>query len=423
MVALNIKLKLFWMSCLCDGTAVGMFNVAFYWLAVKNYGVFGFALTSLGYAIANLTFILLGGIATDRFNKQRLLQLSQVLFITVAIPLTIICAIKTPTLWFLVLISILNGFIAAFNSPSRYTIYAGLGKVLEVNQMEQIFGFAGSLGAVIGSLLASVILPIDSFIISNHEGSLAFALYIFGMIPMIFLIPKEIISLKPFDQIQKARSTPMNIYLQFKNAFNYINSIKKIQFLIIILFCVLILGQSFTQNIAIFAHTKPVFLDSSKLFSHVFAALGAGTFFGALIGIFLAESNLKNPTMFVYMIFLLCISAIISLLTSHYWVAIFAIMFVGLFATLCINLLMGVIQSLSREDMGGRVSSFTGLFVSLCNVTAGMLGLLIYWLAKYMNGEYEALMSIEMALFGMLATLAIFFFIAIKKAQFGSFKN
>lgn len=420
MVALNIKIKLFWVSCLCYGTAIGINIVAFYWLAVKNYGVLGFALTSSGYAIAQLTFILLGGVATDRFNKQRLLQLSQVLYILVAIPLTVVCAIETPALWFLVLISISNGLIAAFNSPSRYTIVADLGKAHEVNQMEQIFSFAGSLGAVLGSLLASVILPIDFFIITNNQGSLAFTLYICGMIPMIFLIPKEIVSLNPIDQIQKTRFTPANIYLQFKNAFNYINSIKEIRFLIIILLCVLILGSSFAQNIAIFAHTKPVFLQSSKLFSHVFAALGAGTFLGALLGIFLAESDKKNPSMFVYLIFCLCISAISALLTNHFWVAIFSIMFVGLFGTLCINLLMGVVQSLSKKDMGGRVSSFMGLLIGLCNVTAGMLGLVIHWLAPYTNGEYEALMSIEMVLFGLLATLAIFLFITIKKAQFGS---
>jgi len=420
MIALNIKIKLFWASYLCNATAFGMNIVAFYWLVVKNYGVLGFALTSTGYGIAQLTFIILGGVATDRFNKQRLLQLCQALFIFAAIPFTIICAIKTPTLWFLVLISILSGLIAAFYSPSKYTFVARLGKVHEVNQMEQIFSFAGSLGIVLGSLLASVILPIDSFIISNNQGALAFAIYICGMIPMLFLIPKEINSLNPVDQIQKTKFTPTNIYLQFKNAFDYIRSIKKIRFLIIILLCVLILGTSFAQNITIFAHTKPIFLHSSKLFSHVFAALGTGTFLGALLGVFIAESNKKNPSIFVYLIFGLCISAIIALLTSNFWVAIISVIFVGLFSTLCINLLMGVIESLSHRDMGGRVSSFMGLLIGLCNVTAGMLGLVIHWLSKLMNGEYEALMSIEIVLFSMLATSAVFFFIIIKKTRFGS---
>lgn len=420
MVALNTKIKLFWASYLCDATAIGIYNVAFYWLAVKNYGVLGFALISTGYGVAQLTFIILGGVATDRFNKQRLLQLCQILFILVGITLTTICAIKTPALWFLVLISILNGLIAAFNSPSKYTIVAGLGKVREVNQMEQIFSFAGSLGAVFGSLLASVVLPIDSVIIPNNQGILAFALYIVGMIPMIFLIPKEIISWNPIDQVPKIRFIPTNIYLQFKNAFNYIRSIKEIRFLIIILLCVLILGTSFAQNIAIFAHTKPIFLQSSRLFSHVFAALGTGTLFGALLGIFLTKSVKKNLSVFVYLIFCLCISVTIALVTSHFWVAIISIIFVGLFSTLCINLLMGLIQSLSQRDMGGRVSSFMGLLIGLCNVTAGMLGLLIHLLAKYMNSKYEALMSIEMVLFSMLATLAIFFFITIKNTRFRS---
>lgn len=418
MIPLNQKIKLFWAAYLCDGIAIGIYIVAFYWLAVKNYGVLGFALTSSGYAITQLTFILLGGVVTDRFDKRRLLQLSQVLFILVAIPLTIVCALQTPELWFLVLTASLNGFIAAFNSPNRYTIVAALGKAHEVNQMEQIFNFAGRLGAVLGSLLASVILPIDHFVIPNNQGSLAFAIYIFGMIPMIFLIPTIITALNPIDPIQKTRLTPTNIYLQFKNAFNYIISDKKIRFLIFILSCVYILGITFPQNIAIFAHSKPVFLQSSKLFSHVFAALGTGTFLGAIIGIFIAESDNKNPSKFVYLIFGLCISAIIALLTNHFWMAIFSIIFVGLFGTLCINLLMGIILSLSKRDMGGRVSSFIGLLTSLCNVTAGILGLLIHWLAKYMNGAYEALISIEMVLFSMLATSAIFFFIAIKKARF-----
>ena len=138
---------------------------------------------------------------------------------------------------------------------------------------------------------------------------------------------------------------------------------------------------------------------------------------GAFLGILVTKSGLKQASLFVYMIFGFCLSAIAALFMTQYWEIVAMILLAGLFTSLSTNLLKGLIQSQSEEDMRCRIGGFTQLLAGLSTTSAGLAGFAVDHLASQEPNAYMAYETVQLALIGLLAALTLLSLPSILKSH------
>ena len=81
----------------------------------------------LGYTLfasmfPSFLFSFLGGVVADRFNKYKVLLITQVVSMVQAILLTVLIFLKHYTVWEILALSVLLGIINAFDVPARQSL-------------------------------------------------------------------------------------------------------------------------------------------------------------------------------------------------------------------------------------------------------------------------------------------------------------
>jgi DHA3 family macrolide efflux protein-like MFS transporter len=403
----SFKLKLFWSAELTSSIALGVYMVAFNLLTVKTYGPFGISITTIGYAIPQTLLVLFGGFTSDNINKQTLYRICQILFILIGLTMFFACLKGLPPLWLLFLASTLSGMIAAFCSPAKTSLISDLVSESQVTSTQEFFYLATGLGWVLGSLLFSFLHIVEIPYIQNSTEVAAFLFYIFAMLPSIFLVPKGsnplLVSKFKKPLLDEFRASLMGI----KNSFLYLQSSSSLKILMWLLAIILILGMPFTILISIFAHDHPTLKPPEQFFSHIYTALSIGQVVGGFLGILIARPSLMRGTLFIYFIFGLCCSAVIALNTDQYWLILITVLLSSLFTTLCCNLLKGLIQSLSAENMRGRIAGLTQLMAGFSSASAGIAGFLVHYLSMDGAKDYSAYETVMQSMLMLLVVLAL----------------
>ncbi len=403
----SFKLKLFWSAELISSIALGVYMVAFNLLTVKTYGHLGISMITIGYAIPQTLLVLFGGFTSDTLNKQTLYRICQILFILVGLMLFFACLEGSPPLWLLFLASTLSGMIVAFCAPTKISLISSLVSESRVTSTQEFFYLATGLGWVLGSLLFSFLHIVEIPYIHNSTETTAFLFYVFAMLPSIFLVPKGSNPL----QVSKFKKPLLDEFkaslMGIKDSFLYLQSSSSIKILMWLLAIILILGMPFTILISIFAHYHPTLKPPEQFFSHIYAALSIGQVVGGLLGILIARPSLMRSTLFIYFIFGLCCSAVIALITDQYWLILITVFLSSLFTSVGCNLLKGLIQSLSTENMRGRIAGLTQLMAGFSSASAGIAGLIVHHLSKNGASDYSAYESVMLGMLILLGILAL----------------
>jgi len=364
-------------------------------------------MTTIGYAIPQTLLVLFGGLTSDNINKQSLYRICQVLYIVTGLALFFACLEGLPALWLLVLVSALGGLIAAFSGPNKTSLISDLVPEAKVTSTQEFFYLATGLGWVLGSLLFPYLQSSEIPYIHDSHESTAFLFYVIAMVPSIFLVPKGLnrlaVSKSGKSFLDKFEASLIDI----KNSFLYLRTSLDLRILMWLLAIVLVLGMPFTILISIFAHDHPTLQPPTQFFSHIYAVLSAGEVLGGLLGILITRSSPKRGTLFIYFIFGLCFSAVVALITREYWLILITILLSGLFTSLCSNLLKGLIQSQSSDDMRGRIAGLTQLMAGFSSVSAGIAGFAIHHLSKDGTKDYFAYENVLFIMLGLLAVLAL----------------
>jgi MFS family permease len=116
----NPNFRLFWSGNFLSNIGTWMQNVAQGWLVLLLTANSAFWLGVVGFAgsIPFLFVTLFGGVMADRVNKRRLLLVTQSLMMILAFLLAALAYFKVITVWEVTLISFLNGMALAMNQPS-----------------------------------------------------------------------------------------------------------------------------------------------------------------------------------------------------------------------------------------------------------------------------------------------------------------
>jgi len=291
------------------------------------------------------TFLLspFAGVITDRFNRYKVLLITQVFSLVQAFILAILALTGTIQMWHIVTLSIVLGCINAFDVPSRHSF------VIEMVEKKEDLGNAIALNSmmfngarIIGPSIAGLILA------TAGEG----ICFLINAVSYIFVIASLLMMhVKPREILEKEN----HLLKELKEGLDYTFGFAPIKHLILLLAVVSLMGTSYQVLMPVFA--KEVLHGGSQTFGFLMGAAGLGALLGA---IFLAsrESVLKLGRIIPAAAGLFGAGLIILSFIKVYPITLILMVLIGLGMMLHTASSNTILQTITEDDKRGRVMGF-----------------------------------------------------------------
>ncbi|MGH2413662.1 MAG: MFS transporter, partial [Microcystaceae cyanobacterium] len=293
--------------------------------------------------IPNFVLAPFGGIFVDRWNRHHILIVTQVLSMFQSLALAFLTLTGAIAVWQIILLSLFQGFINAFDAPARQAFVTelvekkeNLGNAIALNS--SIFNGARLVGpAIAGVLIASVGTGV-CFLIDG----LSYIAVIAGLLAM---------KLKP----RKIDQQTANVWQRLKEGFNYAFGFPPIRAILLLLALFSFMGMSYTVLVPIFA--QEILHGNAQTLGFLMSASGVGALIG---GIYLSsrQSILGLGKIIVFSLGICGIGLVIFSHSRILWLSLLTMFIVGFCTILQVASSNTILQTIVEEDKRGRLMSF-----------------------------------------------------------------
>jgi MFS family permease len=293
--------------------------------------------------IPGLILTPLGGVAADRYNRHRLLVITQILAMIQAAILTLLVLTDNIVIWHLVLLNIFLGIINAFDMPVRQAFVVemiekreDLGNAIALNS--SMMNMAKMAGPTVAGVLIAVVGEGMCFLINTIS-------YV-AVIVSLFLMKLTKV---------KTKSNKTTAWEEMKGGFVYTFGFAPIKYIILLLGLVSLTGMSYIVLMPIFA--KDILHSGPRTLGFLMGASGIGALTGAM---YLAgrKSVLGLGRMIPIASGLFGIGLICFSLSTVIWISIFFMLLAGFGMMVQMAACNTVLQTMVDDDIRGRVMSF-----------------------------------------------------------------
>lgn len=327
-------------------------------------------------------FSIIGGVVSDRYDRFKVLLLTQAASLLQAVMLTALIYVDPSAVWSIIALSVLLGIINAFDVPARQALIYNM--VDNKEHLPNAIALNSSMvhaARLAGPAVAGIILeklgPATCFAFN----SLSFTVVIASLLMM---------KLPPWKKYEHRN----NVVTDLKNGFEYLKNTPSIANVMLMLACVSLFSLPYITLLPVYA--KEVFHGQASTFGYLNSFVGLGALSGA---IFLASlkpgTNLKKVLFINTLLF-----AVGLILFSHMKNFPWALMFIavagfGMMSQTTIS--NTLIQTTVAPAMRGRVISYYAMaFFGMQPIG----GLLVGSVAHYIGAP-------DTVLFQGVATLVI----------------
>ena len=247
----------------------------------ETHSEFMLGLTLFASMFPSFIFSFLGGVASDRYNKFRLLLATQLASMVQAVLMTVLIFFRHYTAWEIIALSAVLGLINAFDVPARQSlVYDMVEDKADLPNALALNSSMVNLSRLIGPGLAGLALEKFGQDVCFGLNALSFIAVIGSLLMMKLPAYKE----KPITK---------NVFGELKEGLDYIKRTPSIKFVLITLSLISLLVLPFSTLIPVYA--KDIFKGTASTFGVIDSVIGLGAFCGA---IFLASlkpgRNLKK---------------------------------------------------------------------------------------------------------------------------------
>lgn len=326
-----------------------MQHVALAWLVYRLTGS-AFWLGLLGFAghIPNFLFAPVAGVLADRWNKIKILHITQTLSLVQAVVLAwfVIGGFILP--WQLIVFAAVLGVINAADIPTRQAFFVDLvgnkkdlGNAIALNS--SMFNFARLLGPALAGILIAL----------KGEG-ICFVVNAVSFLPIIFAL----LFMKVLKRKRVLAGTP--VWHGLKEGVHYIWKFTPIRDILLLLAFVGLIGMPFTLLFPIVA--KEILNGGPELYGFLVAAAGVGALAGAL-----TLASKKDVLGFEKLIavcsFLFGLSLIAFSQSRELILSMVILFFAGFTLMIQMASTNTVLQTIVEDDKRGRLMSFFSLSI------------------------------------------------------------
>jgi MFS family permease len=321
-----------------------MQNVALSWLVYRLTGSV-FLLGLIGFTSQIPTFVLAPfiGVITDRYNKLRLMTFAQILFLVQALIMTLLVLFNVVQVWHIIVLSLVFGIITAIDAPTRQSLVVDLidkpedlGNAIALNSA--IFNGARLIGPAVAGIIIAIV----------GEG-ICFAINTVSYIAVIY----SLLSIKLPHSTKEPHIG--NFKKSFTEGFQYTFRFMPLRTLIIHLAVLSLMGLSFIVLLP--AYAKEILGGGADTLGFLMSALGAGALAGAL---YMAGRNSAMGLSKIIGSFslLLGLAIVLASFSKNIYISMILFFISGLSMILSIASINTQIQTITADNIRGRVMSF-----------------------------------------------------------------
>ena len=352
--------RVLWFGMLFSTAAIQMNIVARAWVAYDITGS-GLAIGLVAIARGAPRFFVapFAGVAADRFDKRRMLLVTQVLRAGLSIITAVLVMTGLIEIWHLMLIGAAEGITASFMMPTRTAFISDLVGEERLPNAIALDATGRNLNRVIGPALAGVLIAINPAMVFYVIA----ALYVFATVTMTHLPGSE-----PSDVRRPSMLT------EAADGFRYIRDSKVILGLMGMAAVIILLGMPFRSLLPVFQ--KDVLKVGPSALGLMYTSIGIGAITASLVVAYLAESPHKRTVMigaalgFGVLLSLFAISGI-------FIVSLLLLVLIGFVSQSYLTLNKTLLMLHADRRMYGRVMSVNMMTFSLVPVALLVLGWLV----------------------------------------------
>jgi len=365
-----------------------MQRTAVYWLVYEKTGS-SFMLGAAVFAVQFPSFLLsiLGGVVSDRYNRYRVLLLTQVASLVQALLLTALVMSEQYAVWQILTLSVVLGVINAFDVPARQAmVYDMVDHKDNVPNAIALNSSMVHLARLIGPALSGIVLE-------KFGASVCFLVNAFSFLAVIASL--LFMRLPPYKRSERLHTALADM----KNGFIYLRDTPAIGKVMIMLALISLLALPYVTLLPVYA--REIFHGSASTFGYLNSFVGLGAIGGA---IFLA--SLKTGTDLKKILFVNTILFGVGLFAfSHMTylpVALFFLVIAGFGMMSQTTISNTLIQLAVTPAMRGRVISYYAMaFFGMQPIGSLLLGALSHYIGAANAMLVQGVVTILIALLFM----------------------
>ncbi len=297
------------------------------------------------------------GVFSDRYNKYRIIVITQFMFMALALTLAAITLTDVVQVWHLMVLSLLSGCVGAFEAPARQSFYS---KLVPKKDMTNAIALnsvtingARFIGPTIGGLLIALVGEGWCFLVN-------------GVSYIAVLIALFMMSLQPF----KPSKVQNGIFNQLREGLTYINASLPLKTVILFVAAISFFGLPFMAVMP--ALVKDILGGDSELLGYLTSSIGAGALVAALY--LAARKQIKGLGKVVTLCGLIMGAGLILLAFIRLpWLACLVAFPTGFAMIGSMAAANTLLQAITADDKRGRVMSFFSMSFAGMAPLGGML--------------------------------------------------
>ncbi|MGY3055560.1 MFS family permease [Pedobacter sp. UYEF25] len=340
-------------------------------------------------------FSLYGGIIADRYNRYRVLLITQIISLVQAVLLTLaIIFYRQDAVWWIIGLSVMLGIINGFDVPARQSL------VRQMVDKDEDLPNALALNSSMVNLSKLIGPALAGFILERFGEQVCFGLNAISFSAVI-------VSLL-FMRLDKSRTKPdtkRNLRQEFSEAYQYIKNTATISSVIIFAAVINLFALPFSTLTPAFA--KDVFHGTASTFGVIDGFVGLGAFIGALYlaslkqGTDLSKILARNTYIFGS-------GLIVFSYTTSFPLALAFLIYTSFGMMAIVTLTNTIIQIIVPHELRGRIIS---VFVMVLTAMVPIGSLLVGTVSHYFG--VEATVFAE----GIITIIVAFFYSSYLKKQ------
>jgi MFS family permease len=301
-------------------------------------GVVSFAGQIISFAIGPVA-----GVWVERLNRRKLLVWTQAGGAIQSLALAALTLAHVITLWEIIALTALQGFINAFDMPARQSFLIQM--VDDKNDLSNAIAINSSIanGArLIGPAIAGIVVA------AVGEG---WCFLIDGVSYFAVIASLLLMRLQPTSKLSRKDS----MLAQMREGWDYVRNFRPIRSILTLFSLISLMGYSYAVLLPLFA--GDVFHSGAQTLGWLTAASGVGALTSA-ISLALRKTVVGLVTMIQLSAATLGTALILLGVSRTLWISLILMVFVGFGMIQCASASNTIIQSLVSEDKRGRVMSY-----------------------------------------------------------------
>jgi MFS transporter, DHA1 family, staphyloferrin A biosynthesis exporter len=373
-----------WSGTVVSHSGDWMDQIALNWLVLEiTESPLSLGLVNLWRAIPVLIFTPLGGVTADRWERRRILMVTQSIYMVLAFLLGALVTTGTVNIWEIYFIAALRGAVMSFNMPARQSMISDLVPRKDLPNAVALNSATNNLTRVLGPSLGGVLIALLG---------IDWLFYLNGVSFLAILYTLRLLR----DVGTQRKNT--NHWQELKEGLSYIGRNKVIRYLVFIAVVPMFFGQPYMTMLAVFARSILVIGPAGLGLLTSIASLGA------VIGALAVAGLRRGPQIGLMVGGIIAFGISLFLFSFSRWIVpSLVFLFIAGGANVFYNSTNNALIQISVED------NYRGRVLSMLFINRGMvpLGTAFTGLLAEAMGAPAALgaMSLMLVLLGGLAML------------------